>query len=198
MKIAFLGDSIPAGTWLLKPERDCIIKRLENRLGYEIDDYTVGGAALHSFDPTAGVVSQQVTRLIESCKEYSTVIIWAGTNDLVTHNTMGESQWAAVNIDITLQNHVPNRIWPTLLPLGKGVSHPDWWLVNLSTRWVEFTSWQKAQWGPKAQLMDYSGLWQEEAGIIKPCYDHMLIDGLHPTRYGAFDIADQFDLDLIT
>ncbi len=197
MKVAFLGDSIPAGTWLIHPKRDCIITRLEQKLGCEIHDYTVGGKALHSYDPTAEVIMNQVTRLIESCEEYTTAIIWAGTNDLVTHYTMSETSWAAIWVDLALQPHVPNRIWPTLLPLGKGTSHPDWWLPNLSARWVEFTSWQKAQWGPTKQLMDYSGLWQENAGIINPAYDHMLLDGLHPSRYGALDIVDQFDLDLI-
>lgn len=211
--ILVLGDSIPAGSWLDDPARDCILTRLQTRLTLAGDprrivDRTVGGTPLH--DPkgnTAATVVGAAQRAKAEGMAYSAAVVMAGTNDLTTHEVGAEltkSKWAAIDVDVVLESMgVPqeHRLWTSVLPMGRDFNnpwraHPDAWLPNLTARWRDFTGWQRAMWEPRGQFVGFAGLFHEDKdGLVPDHYAYLFTDGLHPSRYGALDVADAFPLE---
>jgi lysophospholipase L1-like esterase len=187
--IAVLGDSIPGGTWLRHPERDSIVSRLRNGIA-EVDDYSHGGATLTGTDNTIG---QQLTRLRSSGKAYSTILVMAGTNDLVSNYTADPIAKAAQQLQATLPGQ--RFVWTTILPMGEGGAHPDGWLPALGARQQVYNQWLTSC---GYLVNDWTGIWGEVAGIINPAYNFMLIDGLHPSRNGVLDLLSMFDFGMLT
>jgi lysophospholipase L1-like esterase len=186
MTIAVLGDSIPNGTWLVHPERDSFVEQLKRVL--PVDDYSHGGATLTGTDNT---IAQQLTRLRGSRVVYSTILVMAGTNDLVSNYTPDPIIAAARALQFPGQRFV----WTTILPIGRGGSHPDEWLPALGQRQAAYNQWLV---GSGFLVNDWSGIWGEVGGIINPSYDFMLIDGLHPSRNGVLDLVSMFDFGLLS
>lgn len=204
MAILVLGDSIMAGVWLVEPDRDSIIARLADRLSLagrpvEFAILAEGGAQLD--DPAGGsnVVATQVAAAQATGEHYEACITLAGTNDLVNHDMAGleASKWAAIAADVALQGMgIPVRLWMSVLAIGKGSSHPDGWMPDLLSRWRAFTEWQRAQWEPLGQYLDMAGVLHEDgSGEVPAGYSFLLLDGLHPSRYGALDIAEAIPLE---
>lgn len=207
MRILVLGDSIMAGTWLTDPGRDSIISRLSNRLSLagtpaEMAMFAVGGAQLDDPRGSTNVVATQVAAAQASGLSFDASICLAGTNDLVNHDMAGleASKWASIEADVALQGMgISVRLWLTVLAMGRGSSHPDGWLPDLLSRWRMFTEWQRAQWVPYGQLVDMAGVLHEDSsGQVPDAFGYLLLDGLHPSKYGALDIADAFPLEDLT
>ena len=180
------GHSIPAGvgasaghSW---PER---LAQLDDAT---VLVFAVGGSVLNDPAGSDRTIETQVRKALAEQQGGmpDRVLIDAGTNDLVTHDStdLVVSMWAAINVDMMLRSHGVAPEWMPILPMGYGTSHPDAWLPNLNSRRDTWNNWLGA--------MADAGAFRVTKGTLGafPVPTWLMPDGLHPSNAGALLVAD--------
>lgn len=189
------GHSIPYGTWL-QPGEGWVDRLRQLRKGRGVDDtirnFAAGGAALHSPGGDPNLIRAQVVEaLVQHLEERPDIcLIDAGTNDLVTHDNLDPSKYAAIEIDVMLQAVCPERIWMSILPLGLGAAHRDTDLPNLRVRRDNWNAWLLAM-RPNFTVADPGWILHPDNTGEPPSW--LLLDGLHPSKEGALLVASVMD-----
>ena len=186
------GHSIPAGDGPYPPSHSWP-NRYAALTGSTVRVFALGGAML-ARGPGQGVseVSEQVRGALAQYPSEvpDRVFMDAGTNDTVGYDELGPVAWAVIGVDLMLQERGMHGTWMTILPMGYGTSHPDWWVPILTTRAHRYNDWLRAMAaGGAFDVADMAGVLHEDPDGIMRSTGYFLSDGLHPDDQGALLVA---------